>query len=97
MKRKAVVVVTDSEAMPAFERALIEAERGFTVIPQTIGSGRSGLKTGNRVHPGASSLLFAVVPVAHWKAVKALLRRVRDEAGVAEATRLFAFDAEDFS
>jgi hypothetical protein len=97
MKRKAVVVVTDSEAMPAFERALIEAERGFTVIPQTIGSGRSGLKTGNRVHPGASSLLFAVVPVAHWKAVKALLRRVRDEAGVADATRLFAFDAEDFS
>jgi hypothetical protein len=95
--KKAIVVLTDSQAMPAFEKALLEAERGFTVIPELIGSGRTGLKMGDRVHPGASSLLFAVVPAARWKPVQALLRRVRDEAGVAEATRFFAFDAEEFS
>jgi hypothetical protein len=94
--KKAVIVVTDSEAMPAFERALIEAGRGFSAFPEVLGSGRSGLKTGNRVHPGSSSLLFAVVPHERWTAVKALLRRVRDEAGVTEATRFFAFDAEEF-
>ena len=94
---KGVIVMTDSEAMPAFERALIEADRGFTVIPDTIGSGRSGLKTGSRVHPGASSLLLAVVPEDRWSAVQSLLRRVRDEAGVREATRFFAFDAEEFA
>jgi hypothetical protein len=93
---KAVVVITDSEAMPAFERALLEADRGFTVIPQIIGSGRSGLKTGDRVHPGASSLLLTFVPESRWKPVQVLLRRVRDEAGVIEGTRLFAFDAEEF-
>jgi len=93
---KAVVVITDSEAMPAFERALIETERGFTVFPHIIGSGRSGLKAGDRVHPGASSLLLTFVPASRWTAVQALLRRVRDEAGVAEATRFFSFDAEEF-
>jgi hypothetical protein len=93
---KAVIVITDSEVMPAFERALLECDCGFTVIPRTVGSGRTGLKTGDRVHPGASSLLLAVVPATHWKAVQALLRRVRDEAGASEGTRFFVFDAEEF-
>jgi hypothetical protein len=94
--KKAVIVLTDAEAMPAFERALFESDRGFTVIPRIIGAGRTGLKTGDRVHPGASSLLFTVVPADRWSAVQALLRRVRDEAGVADATRFFTFDAEEF-
>ncbi|MCG6920441.1 MAG: hypothetical protein LJF15_05055 [Acidobacteria bacterium] len=94
--KKAIVVVTDSEAMTAFERALFESGVGFTVVPRIIGSGRTGLKTGDRVHPGASSLLFTFVPADKWTAVQALLRRVRDEAGVAEATRFFVFDAEEF-
>ncbi len=93
---KAIIVVTDSGAMPAFEQALLEASRGFTVFPEIIGSGRSGLKTGDRVHPGSSSLLLAVVPADELAAVRALLRRVRDEAGVTEATRFFSFDAEEF-
>jgi hypothetical protein len=94
---KAVIVVTDSEAMPAFERALIEAGRGFSAFPEVLGSGRTGFKSGNRVHPGSSSLLFAVVPDESWAAVQALLRRVRDEADAGEATRFFAFDAEEFA
>jgi hypothetical protein len=93
--KKAVVVVTDSEVMPAFERALFESGLGFTVIPRIIGAGRTGLKTGDRVHPGGSSLLFSVVPADEWTAVQALLRRVRDEAGVADATRFFTFDADE--
>ena len=93
---KGIIVVTDSVAMPAFERALLEVERGFTVFPEIVGSGRSGLKTGNRVHPGSSSLLLTIVPEEELSAVRALLRRVRDEAGVAEGTRFFAFDASEF-
>jgi hypothetical protein len=94
--KKAVVVVTDSEAMPAFERALFESDLGFTVFPEIVGSGKSGLKTGNRVHPGSSSLLLTVVPAEEHQAVRALLRRVRDTAGVTEDTRFFTFDAEPF-
>ena len=92
---RGIVVLTDSEAMPAFERALLEAEHGFTVIPGVVGSGRTGFKTGDRVHPGSTSLLLAMVRDAERDAVESLLRRVRDESGVAEATRLYTFGAEE--
>jgi len=92
---KGIVVLTDSEAMPAFERAFLEAEHGFTVIPGVVGSGRTGFKGGDRVHPGATSLLLAMVREAERGEVESLLRRVRDESGVAEATRFYAFDAEE--
>jgi hypothetical protein len=92
---KAFVVLTDSEAMPAFERAFLEAGHGFTVLPGAIGSGRTGFKAGDRVHPGGSSLLFAVAADAEREGVVALLRRVRDDAGVADATRLYGFDVEE--
>ena len=55
---KALLIVTDSEAVPAFERVLAE---GFTVLPASVGLGRSGLKAGDRVHPGSSSLIFTVM------------------------------------
>ena len=58
---KALLVVTDSEAVPVFQRALAEEHEGFTVLPAVVGSGRSGLKAGDRVHPGASSLIFTVM------------------------------------
>lgn len=92
---RAFVVLTDSDAMPAFERAFLEAGHGFTVIPGVIGSGRTGFKAGDRVHPGGSSLLFAVADQAEVERVGALLRRVRDEADVADATRLYAFEVEE--
>jgi hypothetical protein len=92
---RAFVVLTDSDAMPAFERAFLEAGHGFTVIPGAIGSGRTGFKAGDRVHPGGSSLLFAVAGEAERQGIVALLRRVRDETGVADATRLYAFDVEE--
>jgi hypothetical protein len=92
---KAFVVLTDSEAMPAFERALLEARHGFTVIPGAIGSGRTGFKAGDRVHPGGSSLLFAVAGDDEREAMGALLRRIRDGSGAADATRLYGFDIEE--
>ena len=57
---KALLIVTDSEAVPAFERVLAE-EEGFTVLPASVGLGRSGLKAGDRIHPGSSSLIFTVM------------------------------------
>jgi hypothetical protein len=50
---KALLIVTDSEAVPVFERVLAEEKEGFTVVPASIGLGRSGLKAGDRVHPGS--------------------------------------------
>ena len=93
---KAVVLITDSEAMGGFERALMEAsDRGFTVVPTVWGRGRSGLKAGDRIHPGASSLLFSVLPEDDLPATLALLRRVREESGTPEETRLYVTDVDE--
>ncbi len=92
---KALLIVTDSEAVPAFERALADRHEGFTVLPAVVGSGRSGVKAGDRVHPGGSSLIFTVVPEAEMQASIDTLRRARDEARVASATRIWAFGADE--
>ena len=93
---KAVVVITDSEAMREVERAFVaEKGRGFTVLPSLLGRGRTGLKSGDRVHPGGSSLLFTVVPDAELEETLAFVRRVRDGAGAAEATKIYVATVDE--
>lgn len=59
---KMLYLVTDSE----YEAHCLNMMRekgvtGYTVIPEVVGVGRSGVKMGSRVHPGRSLLLFSVV------------------------------------
>lgn len=90
---KAIILITDSEAMPAFERVLLaEGHHGFTVVPAVAGSGRHGLKTGDRVHPGASSLMLTIADAESAQALVELLRRTRDAAGYRELTRMWSFE-----
>jgi hypothetical protein len=87
---KAIVVITDSEAMKVFERAFIASgDRGFTIVPTVLGRGKSGLKAGDRVHPGGSSLLFTVLAEPEVELTLELLRKARDEAGVGDQTKLY--------
>ena len=91
-----LVVVTDSAAMPAFERALVEnGDRGFTVLPTVSGRGRSGMHTGDRVHPGASSLLFLVLPEEDTASALRLLLAVRDREQVGDTTKIFSVPAAE--
>ena len=93
-----LVVITDSEAMKAFERAFLEnGDRGFTIVPKVIGRGRTGLRTGDRVHPGGLSLLFTAVPDAEQEATLGFLRGIRDQAGVTGGMKIFALPVEDAS
>lgn len=95
---KALIVITDSEAVKEFERAFLESgERGFTVVPKVYGRGRTGLRIGNRVHPGGTSLLFSVVPDDQASETLRFLRSVRDTARVGEVTKIFGVSAEDLS
>ena len=87
---RAVVVITDSDAIRDFERAFLEAgNRGFTILPAVLGRGRTGLKTGDRIHPGASSLLFSVVSEDEAPEVLEFVKGVRDRAGVVESTKIY--------
>ncbi len=95
---KAIVLVTDSEAMREYERALIGAgHQGFTVLPALAASGRHGLKTGDRVHPGGSSLLLTVVGEPEAPSLIEALRRVREGRGYGEVTRMWSFAAEELA
>jgi hypothetical protein len=95
---KAITVVSDSEAMPAFERAFLQGgDRGFTIVPTVVGRGRTGLKAGDRVHPGAASILVTVVPDDELEGTLAFLRGVRDAAGVREHTKLYVSSVDDVS
>ena len=95
---KAIMLITDSEAMREFERILIaEGHQGFTVMPAVAGSGRQGLKTGDRVHPGSSSLLLTIVPEGQASSLVDLLKRARDGGGHAESTRMWSFAAEELA
>jgi nitrogen regulatory protein PII len=93
---KAIMLVTDSEVMREYERALVgEGHHGFTVVPAVEGRGRHGLKTGDRIHPGGSSLLLTVVGEDDAPPLLSALRRVRDGQGYGEVTRIWTFAAEE--
>ena len=88
---RAVVVITEAGAMKEFERAFLEAgTRGFTIIPTVFGRGRSGLKAGDRVHPGGSSLLFTIVGDEEVPGVVELLTRTAQGAGAGQTTRIYS-------
>jgi hypothetical protein len=92
---KAIMIVTDSDAVPAFERAIAERHRGFTVLKAAVGSGSSGLKAGDRVHPGSSSLVFTMVPEDEVEATIGAVRRARTESGFGDETRMWAFEVQE--
>ncbi len=93
---RAVVVITDSEAMKDFERAFLEAgSRGFTILPTVAGRGRTGLKTGDRVHPGGSSLLFTVVPDEEVAGALDFLREVRARADAEASTKIYVAEVTE--
>jgi len=95
---KVIVVITDSEAMRAFERAFIESgDRGFTIVPAVLGRGKTGLKAGDRIHPGGSSLLFTVLADPEVDGTLAFLRKVRDAAGVGDQTKLYVAPVDEIA
>ena len=70
---------------------------GFTVLQAILGSGSSGLKGGDRVHPGSSSLVFSVVPEHELEVTLGALRQARDASPFAEETRIWSFDVAEVS
>jgi hypothetical protein len=91
-----LLVITEQEALPAFERGLLEAgERGFTVAPRVYGRGKSGLRAGSRAHPGASSMIFTVVPDEDVPEALRFLRALRDKADARAVTKIYSLPAEE--
>lgn len=91
-----LLVITEQEALPAFERGLLEAgERGFTIAPRVYGRGKSGLRAGSREYPGASSMVFTVVADADVEDTLRFLRETRDKAGARAVTKIYSLPVEE--
>lgn len=92
---KMLFLVTDSEYEPHCMNTLREkGVTGYTVIPDVQGMGRTGLKLGDRVHPGASVVVIAVVPDEAVPGVLECIRACKAEKKLCDSTHAWILPVE---
>jgi nitrogen regulatory protein PII len=92
---KMLFLVTDSEYESRCMAMLKEkGVSGCTVIPEVFGFGRSGAKMGDRVHPGASVAVLAVVPDESAAEIVAAIRRCIAENRLDASTHAWILPVE---
>ncbi len=82
MATKLLMIVVDERFRDAVEDTLTaHGADGFTELPMALGQGRSGKKLASRLHPGANSVIFAVLDATRVDEVaQALVKDCRDKA-----------------
>lgn len=91
---KMILGIADAARVDALRRALQEAGApGYTELPVVEGAGRTGVHTGDRVHPGALMAVFTIVEDAAATPLFDTLIRQRDAAGD-RVTRFFVLPVE---
>lgn len=92
---KMLFLVTDSEYEPHCLNMMREKGiGGYTVIPTVFGAGRTGVKMGDRIHPGASSLLLAAVEDDSVPEILACVRSCVAEKRLCESTHAWVVPIE---
>lgn len=91
---KLVLAVVDAARVDALRGALAAlGVEGYTVLPVLEGAGRTGVHTGDRVHPGALVAVFSVVEDSRAAATFDELVRWRETAHD-PVTRFFLLPVE---
>lgn len=91
---KLLWIVADAARLQEFRTALVAlGAPGYTALPVLEGAGRTGLHTGDRVHPGALASLIVVAESADADRLFDQLRARRDASGDS-VTRLFLLPVE---
>jgi nitrogen regulatory protein PII len=79
---KMIVIVADATRLAAIRESLREMNApGYTVLPVEEGAGRTGVHSGDRVHPGALALVLVIVEDAAADSMFDELVRRRDALG----------------
>ena len=92
---KMLFLVTDSEYEPHCMNTLREkGVTGYTVIPQVWGAGASGMKRGDRVHPGASVVVVSVVPDEAVSGLMDCIRQCKEDRKLCESTHAWVLPVE---
>jgi hypothetical protein len=93
---KMLVLVTDSEYEPHCLAMMREkGVAGYTVIPDAFGAGKTGVKMGDRYHPGASAVLLSVVPDDAVPELMACIRKCVADKKLCESTHAWIVPVED--
>ena len=91
---KMVLGIVDAARVDGLRRVLNDANvPGYTELPVIEGVGRTGIHTGDRVHPGALIALFTIVEDEASSRLFESLVRHRDETGD-RITRFFVLPVE---
>ena len=89
-----LLIFADADRFDAVKRDLAElGAPGYSAMPVIEGSGRTGLHTGDRIHPGSLIALFAVAGDDEAAGMFDLLKERRLDAGD-EITRMFLLPVE---
>jgi hypothetical protein len=92
---KMLFLVTDSEYEPHCMAMLRErGVEGYTVLPDVVGAGKTGIKMGDRVHPGASVVVLAVVPDESVPGLLEGIGRCKRENKLCESTHAWVLPVE---
>lgn len=92
---KMLFMVTDSEYEPHCMTMMREkGVTGYTVIPDVVGAGRTGLKMGDRVHPGASVVVIAAVPDESVSPLLECIAQCKRENKLCESTHAWVLPVE---
>ena len=89
-----LMIFADANRFEAVKRDLMElGAPGYSAIPVIEGSGRTGLHSGDREHPGSLIALFAVASDDQVEGMFDLIKEKRDQAGDV-ITRIFMLPVE---
>jgi nitrogen regulatory protein PII len=91
---KMVLMYVDAARLPAVREDLAALDvPGYTVIPVIEGGGRTGIHTGDRVHPGALALVIVIDEDEAADRLFEEMARRRDAHGD-DVSRLFLMPVE---
>ncbi|MBI5836929.1 MAG: hypothetical protein HZB25_06780 [Candidatus Eisenbacteria bacterium] len=91
---KMLWIVADAVRLDPLREKLVELRApGYSVMPVVEGAGRTGLHTGDRVHPGALAAVMVVAEDADADRIFEGMVRCRDECGDT-VTRIFLLPVE---
>jgi len=68
---KLLMIILDQSVRDEVEAVLDRrGVRGYTEIPMALGEGLTGKKLSSRLHPGANTIVFTVIPAEQLAAVR---------------------------
>jgi hypothetical protein len=89
-----ILLSGDSEAISEIEKGFVRQELPFTAISGAVGEGKSGLRSGDRIHPGGVAVFFTVVADDRIDSAVDRIAAERNRLGADEMVKIFVLPVE---